>query len=68
MFAALIIALGAWLDSNATNVTRPMQLYWSQSLIAFGTTLFIGPALLYGYIKMIAKGPNYLVSLSYYSA
>jgi len=60
--AALIIAAGALIDSNATNVSRPPQLYLSQSLIGFGTTLFIGPALVFGFLRMLAKGPNYLVS------
>ncbi|PFH10254.1 hypothetical protein BCF11_2671 [Collimonas sp. PA-H2] len=60
--AALVIALGAWMDSNATNLTRPPQLYLSQALIAFGTTLFIGPALLYGFIRMFRRGADHLVS------
>ncbi len=63
MAAALIIALGAFLDSGSTSITRPAQLYWSQSLIAFGTTLFIGPTLVYGFQRMLAKGPAHLVSL-----
>jgi hypothetical protein len=63
LVAALAIALGAWLDSHASNVTRPEQLYWSQSLIGFGTCLFIGPTLAYGIIRVIKQGPAYLVSL-----
>ncbi|MEI9993078.1 MAG: hypothetical protein WDM91_00675 [Rhizomicrobium sp.] len=63
LVAALIIALGAWLDSHSTSITRPEQLYLSQSLIAFGTTLFIGPTLAYGFIQMLKKGPTHLVSL-----
>lgn len=62
MVASLVIALGAWLDTDVTNLTRPPQLYLSQMLIAFGTTLFIGPALLYGFIRVIQRGPNYLVT------
>lgn len=60
--AALIIAAGAFIDSGATNVTRPPELYLSQALIGFGTTLFIGPALVFGFLRMFAKGPNHLVS------
>lgn len=60
--AALIIAAGAFLDSNATNLTRPPQLYLSQSLLGFGTTLFIGPALVFGFLRMIKEGPSHLVS------
>ncbi len=63
LVAALIIALGAWLDGYSTSITRPQQLYLSQSLIGFGTTLFIGPTLAYGFIQMLRRGPTHLVSL-----
>ncbi|MDB5741509.1 MAG: transporter, partial [Alphaproteobacteria bacterium] len=62
LVAALIIAAGAFLDSGATNVTRPPQLYLSQALIGFGTTLFIGPALVFGFLRMFVKGSGHLVS------
>jgi MFS family permease len=61
--ASLIIALGAFLDSHSTSITRPEQLYFSQSLIGFGTTLFIGPSLAYGFLQMLREGPTHLVSL-----
>jgi hypothetical protein len=60
--AALVIALAAFLDSHATNLTRAPQLYLSQALLGFGTTLFIGPALLYGILQVLQKGADYLVS------
>jgi hypothetical protein len=63
MTAALIIAAGAFIDSGATNLTRPPELYLSQALIGFGTTLFIGPALVYGFLRMLAKGANHFVTL-----
>ncbi|HWU55305.1 MAG TPA: hypothetical protein VN175_07375 [Rhizomicrobium sp.] len=62
MVAALIIAAGAFIDSGATNVTRPPELYLSQALIGFGTTLFIGPALVYGFLRMLAKGATFFVT------
>src|SRR5262249_11198546 len=61
--AALIIAAGAWMDAPSNNLTRPQQLYVSQALIGFGTTLFIGPALLSGLLRMLARGPDYFVSI-----
>lgn len=61
--ATLMIALGAWLDSFSVSTTRPEQLYLSQSLIGFGTTLSTGPALAYGFLQMLRKGPTHLVSL-----
>ncbi|WP_044559948.1 MFS transporter [Azospirillum sp. B4] len=60
--ASLLIAAGAWLDSDATNLTRPPQLYLSQMLIAFGTPLFIGPTLALGFMRMVVRGPDYLVT------
>ncbi|KZC75988.1 MFS transporter [Sphingobium yanoikuyae] len=62
LVATLAIGLGAWLDSDATNLTRPTQLYVSQSLLGFGACFFIGPALLYGFGRVIQLGQNYLVS------
>lgn len=62
LVAALIIAGGAWIDSDATNLTRPAQLMLSQAMIGFGTTLFVGPALLYGFLRMIRRGGDHLVS------
>lgn len=62
MIAALIIALGAWIDSGATNLTRPPQLYLSQALIGFGTTLFVGPALVYGMLRVLNRGPDFYIS------
>lgn len=60
--AAIVIAIGAWLDSDATNITRPEQLYLSQAMIGFGTVLFIGPAFLFGFIRMLQRGPDALVT------
>lgn len=60
--AALIIAFGAWLDTGVNHLTRPAQLYGSQALIGFGTTLFMGPALVYGFSRMIRQGGSHLVS------
>ncbi|MBC9032302.1 MFS transporter [Sphingomonas sp. JC676] len=62
MSAAIIIGIGALLDSNSSNLTRPEQLYLSQALLGFGTCLFIGPALLFGFIRVLQLGPNYLIS------
>ncbi|MFT4076101.1 MAG: MFS transporter [Asticcacaulis sp.] len=62
--ASLIIALGAGLDSFASSLTRPPQLYLSQALLAFGSTFFIGPALLFGFGKVLEQGKGFIVSFS----
>ena len=61
--ACLAIAAGAWMDSHANDLTRPEQLYLSQSLIGFGTCLFIGPTLAHGVIKVVRLGADYFVTL-----
>jgi len=62
LVAALVIALGAWLDTASTSETRPTQLLLSQSLLGFGAALFLGPALLDGLRRVTLKGPTHLVS------
>lgn len=61
--ACLAIALGAWMDSHASNLTRAPQLYVSQALIGLGTTLFIGPTLVFGMLRVLRRGADVLVSL-----
>lgn len=56
--ALLIMALGAWIDSTATNVTRPEQMYVSQGLLAFGGVMFLGPLLLTLMGSMITNPAN----------
>ena len=56
MGAALVIALGAWMDAGSNSLTRPSQLFLSQALLGFGTTLFVGPALVYGFLRMVQRG------------
>ena len=63
VLAAICLGAGAFLDSHANNLTRPEQLYFSQSLIGFGTTLFIGPAMLYGFLQMMRKGTDHFITL-----
>ena len=62
-FAIGLVAVGALLDANSTNLTRPPQLYASQMLIAFATTLFIGPSLLFGVSFVVRQGGKALPSL-----
>jgi hypothetical protein len=61
--AALCILGSALLDSHSNNLTRPAQLYLSQSLIGFGTTLFIGPAIVYGMLQMLRKGMDHFITI-----
>jgi hypothetical protein len=45
-------------------VTRPPELYLSQALIGFGTTLFVGPAMVFFFFRMMPKGPSHFISFA----
>jgi hypothetical protein len=60
--ALIFIAMGAYMDSHATNLTRPHNAYFSQALIAFGGALFLPPAMLTGITKALKQGPTYMTS------
>lgn len=62
VIALTLIAAGAYMDSDATNLTRPEQMYLSQAMIAAGTALFLPPAMANGFKAALAKGPNYILS------
>jgi hypothetical protein len=60
--ALLLLAAGAFMDSQATNLTRPPEMYLSQAMIAFAGSLFLPPALYRGMMSALKKGPNYILS------
>jgi MFS family permease len=60
--AAVLIAVGAWLDGHATNLTRPANFFVSQALIGFAALYFIGPAMLTGLSSVINAGSRQLAS------
>lgn len=60
--ALVLICIGAFMDAHATSLTRPENMYASQAMIAFGSALFLPPALLTGLTKALQQGPTYLTS------
>jgi hypothetical protein len=60
--ACLLIAVAAFLDSGATNLTGPSNLYLSQALVGFAALLFIGPAMLIGLSRALLCGPQFFIS------
>ena len=62
MVALLLIAAGAFLDSRATNLTRPSEMILSQAMIAAGGSLFLPPAIAAGFTLALRKGPQYILS------
>ncbi|OCP00702.1 MFS transporter [Ensifer sp. LC13] len=57
-----LLATGAYLDSQATGLTRPEQMYLSQAMISAGTALFLPPAMARGFKAALSKGPSYILS------
>ena len=64
MIALACFALGAWLEIGVGMQTRPAQLYFSQSIVAFATLLFMGPMMLEGIVRALAKSPDHIMSFS----
>lgn len=64
MIALACFALGAWLEIGVGMQTRPAQLYLSQSIAAFATLLFMGPMMLEGIVRALAKSPDHIMSFS----
>lgn len=60
--ALIMMASGAFMDSQLTSLTRPEQMYVSQALMAAGAALFLPPSISDGFRAAFAKGPPYLVS------
>jgi hypothetical protein len=63
VIALLIMALGAWIDSHATSLTRPEEMYASQAMLAFGGVLFLGPLLL-TLMGSVVTNPGNLITFS----
>ncbi len=61
IIAVAAICIGCLMDASATSLTRPEQMYVSQFLLAFGSTFFIGPAMVAGIGRVIAQ-PGNLIS------
>ena len=62
LVALALMAVGAFMDSDASNLTRPENLYLSQAILAFAASLFLAPALLFGIARAMAQGPSYIIS------
>ncbi len=60
--ALIMLALGSYMDSGSTVLTRPEQVYVSQMLISFASGLFLPPALAIGFSAALKRGPNYVLS------
>lgn len=58
----VMIAIGAILDADATNLTRPENFFVSQALIGFASVLFLSQAMVIGLARTLLAGPRNFVS------
>lgn len=57
-----IIAVAALVDTHSGLLTRPANLYLSQAALAFAAVYFMGPMLMEGFVRALAKGPSHVIS------
>lgn len=58
----LLVAVGSYMDSQSTVLTRPEQMYLSQFMVSFAGGLFLPPALTMGLGAALKRGPSYMLS------
>lgn len=59
-----LVVVGSYLEHSATNLTRPHDVYLSQLMISLATGMFMGPLLLMGITKALARGADHIVTFS----
>ncbi len=57
-----LIGTGGYLDWHATSQMRPHDFFFSQFLISFAAALFIGPIMISGFMQVLAKGLDHLIT------
>jgi MFS family permease len=60
--AALLVVGVAWWDSDATALTRPADLYVTQTLLAVAVAVFFAASVLLGYGPVIRDGSRNIIS------
>lgn len=68
MAAVILIGLASYIDSHSNDLTRPAQLYLSQSILGFATAMVLAPTLLIGFVQVLQRGwrsfPTLIVSFT----
>jgi MFS family permease len=60
--AALLVVAAAWWDADVTALTRPADLYVTQTLLAVAVAVFFAASVLLGYGPVIQDGSRHIVS------
>lgn len=62
LISLAIIAVAAFADTHSGLLTRPANLYLTQAALAFAAVYFMGPMLMEGFVRALAKGPSHVIS------
>lgn len=62
--SVLLIAVAAFLDARSTPQTGPAELYFSQALLAFAATMFLGPSFMFGIGQLLTRGLGSIITFS----
>jgi MFS family permease len=62
IIALVLIAAGAYLDSQSSSLTRPEQMYLSQAMVAAGAAMFLPPVMASGFKAAMARGMPFIVN------
>ncbi len=60
----LLIAMGSFLDAQATVQTAPANLFVSQALLAFAAAMFLGPSFMFGIGQLLTRGLGSIITFS----
>lgn len=62
--ALALIAIASFADYGASLQTRPEQLYVTQAVIGFAALYYMGPTMMEGLLRALAKGQSHVISFS----
>ncbi|MBW8755435.1 MAG: MFS transporter [Sphingomonadales bacterium] len=60
--AVVLIAIGAFIDADSTNLSRPSSFYFSQALIGFASLMFLAQAMVIGIARTLLAGGKHFIS------
>lgn len=60
--SVILIAIGAFMDADTTNLTRPSSFYLSQAIIGFASLLFMAQAMVIGIARTLLAGTKHFIS------
>ena len=59
--ASMLIAIGAFMDAGANNLSRPEDFYLSQAIIGFASIIFLAEAMAIGIARTLLAGGGSLI-------